>query len=146
MMMPICVGNASGQAISFTTPMESPPPPASKRRRYDADAAYAAEGPPLRYSRSATAPHMIMYDAYIASEMVMAASVPHGMLVAGVFSELARFAPDKMPVKHGKKTESTSENVTPSEYPGPQLSRSVLVDNPVTADDAPGRGAAIRPA
>jgi hypothetical protein len=89
---------------------------------------------------------MIMYDAYMKSEMVIAASVPHGMLVAGVFSELARLAPDKMPVKHGKKTESTSENVTPSVYPGPQLSRRVVADKPVTAADAPGRGAAIRPA
>ena len=114
MMIPICVGNASGQAISLTTPMESPPPPASRLRRYDEDAPYTAEGPPLRYSRSATAPHMIMYDAYMASEIVIAASVPHGMLVAGDFSELARFAPDRMPVKHGKNTESTSENVTPS--------------------------------
>jgi hypothetical protein len=51
-----------------------------------------------------------------------------------------------MPVKHGKNTETTSEKVTPSLYPGPQLSRSVCAENPVTAGDTPGSGAAMRPA
>ena len=80
---------------------------------------------------------MIMYVLYITALMLIAARVPHGMDTSGRLSEFARLAPARIPVKHGKNTESTSENVTPSEYPGPQLSLNVRVDRPVMADETP---------
>jgi hypothetical protein len=45
---------------------------------------------------------------------VIAARVPQGIDLAGSFRAFALFAPPKIPVKHGKKTDSTVENVTSS--------------------------------
>jgi hypothetical protein len=57
---------------------------------------------------------MIMYDEYMHALMQMAERVPHGMLTSGFFRACERFAPARIPVKHGKNTLRTSLKVTPS--------------------------------
>ena len=73
MTIPICVGSASGRDLADDAHALAPPP-ASKARR--CPAVYAAWGPPLRNARSATAPHMIMYDEYMHALMQMAEGAP----------------------------------------------------------------------
>jgi hypothetical protein len=79
---------------------------------------------------------------YKHAERQIAVSVPRGMDFSGSFSAFDRFAPDKIPVKHGKNTDNTSLNVIPSVYSSPQFDRSVLARRPVTSGDDPGNGAA----
>eukprot|EP00966_Prymnesium_polylepis_P283830 6556902-Prymnesium_polylepis.1 len=45
-----------------------------------------------------------MKDMYMTYEMVIAPKVPRGIAVAGSIRLPARLAPERMPVKHGKKT------------------------------------------
>ena len=116
MMMPICVGSASGHAISETTPIDASPPPARRRRRRS-PAAYTAPGPPFRNARSATAPHMIMYVLYITALMLIAARVPHGMDTSGRLSEFAR-GWREFPRSTGKHREHVREG-DPLGVPGP---------------------------
>ena len=94
MMMPICVGSASGTQSRRRRPSTRAP-----REKASTTVARGvhAPGPPFRNARSATAPHMIMYVLYITALMLIAARVPHGMDTSGRLSEFARLAPARIP-------------------------------------------------
>ena len=64
--------------------------------------------------------------------MQIAPSVPLGIAVVGLRRLLARFAPERMPVKHGKKRARHCEKPIVSVNAGPQLARIVSTDSPVT--------------
>ena len=63
---------------------------------------------------------------------MIAPSVPYGSAVTGSRSDDARLAPDRMPVKHGKKSARHCEKPIVSVNAGPQLARIVSTDSPVT--------------
>ena len=77
------------------------------------------------HSAGATAAHSPIIDVYMISEMKMAVSVPRGMLWCGLASTSPRLAPDRMPVKLGKKTASMDVKLSPGKNDGPQLPANV---------------------
>jgi hypothetical protein len=66
------------------------------------------------------------------SENVIAAIVPYLMFLGGSRRTSARSAPDRIPVKHGKKSDMSVPNPVPSGYIGAQLALSVAALIPVT--------------
>ena len=68
---------------------------------------------------------------------MIAPSVPYGSAVTGSRSDDARLAPDRMPVKHGKKSARHCEKPIVSVKPGPQLARTVAAESPVTVPTSP---------
>ena len=97
--MPTCAAVIDGQKIALTWP----------------------EGM-VRKAFSPTADQRTKYERYMKYEMMMAPSVPLGMAVDGSCRSFARLAPERMPVKHGKKSERHSEKPYSSLQCGPQFS------------------------
>ena len=58
----------------------------------------------VRKALSPTAHQRKKYERYMTYEVQMAPSVPLGMAVLGSEREEARLAPERIPVKHGKKS------------------------------------------
>jgi len=73
----------------------------------------------------------------------MAPRVPRGMALAGSRSEEARLAPERMPVKQGKKMARQSVNSYPGAKEGPQLARRFAVERPEGAGPVALAGASI---